>query len=439
MDARGPKYMDVCIIGLKKKSDWISCRSISNNLMAAYDNVFSKIDYLILDSFSDLEVKGAVRYLVKTSPRTIVILEHAPHPKNIFKGLFEHFKNKPLNKRPLLCIHVYGDFSLYLNDWLNAAEYLKAFRVKFLCASSAQQKLVGSILNNPKQSLVCRFPISTKAFHAIESSINFRKSLGISDDESCFLYTGRMSRQKQVIALINCFAELIDVNLAEKKSLPHLVLAGPFDDIGIPYLKKHDHTNQFFSEFVSCYNDLSPEVRSRIHYVGNLNETQLVELYNQTDCFISLSLHNDEDYGISPAEALSYGLPALLTGWGGYLSFLDCGESVHLIKTKLSPLGPDFDRKGLFKLLMRYSDCRLDKTVRQKNAQFASKNLSIIAVAVVLKKILSSPFTKFTGFKNCDFTFFEEINGMKLPVFNKNKLIYNSSYLKLYKAYLHDG
>jgi glycosyltransferase involved in cell wall biosynthesis len=36
---------------------------------------------------------------------------------------------------------------------------------------------------------------------------------------------------------------------------------------------------------------------------------------------VNLSVHNDEDYGMSVAEAQCSGLPAILTDWGGLASF----------------------------------------------------------------------------------------------------------------------
>jgi glycosyltransferase involved in cell wall biosynthesis len=55
--------------------------------------------------------------------------------------------------------------------------------------------------------------------------------------------------------------------------------------------------------------------------MGSVPNADLLKVYQGADVFMNLSVHNDEDYGMSVAEAQFVGLPVGLTDWGGLASF----------------------------------------------------------------------------------------------------------------------
>ena len=91
------------------------------------------------------------------------------------------------------------------------------------------------------------------------------------------------------------------------------------DDLAIPYLGKEALPGTFYFHWEESIREYGLD--DKVSYLGNLSKEELFELYNGSDCYISLSSHNDEDYGMSPAEALSTGLPCILSQWGGFISF----------------------------------------------------------------------------------------------------------------------
>ena len=66
------------------------------------------------------------------------------------------------------------------------------------------------------------------------------------------------------------------------------------------YPPKEFNRYQFLNELESY----EGPIRERIHFLENLTANELTSYYQACDVFTSISLHNDEDFGMSPAEAL---------------------------------------------------------------------------------------------------------------------------------------
>ena len=55
--------------------------------------------------------------------------------------------------------------------------------------------------------------------------------------------------------------------------------------------------------------------------MGHLDPSELAHLYNGADAFASMSVHHDEDFGMSPVEALCCGTRQFLPSGGAMLPF----------------------------------------------------------------------------------------------------------------------
>lgn len=75
--------------------------------------------------------------------------------------------------------------------------------------------------------------------------------------------------------------------------------------------------NQFFGKARGLFQELPTSIQKRIFFKGSVPHKDLNLFYNAADLFVSLSLHHDEDFGMSVAEAMATGLPCVLTDWGG--------------------------------------------------------------------------------------------------------------------------
>jgi glycosyltransferase involved in cell wall biosynthesis len=59
-----------------------------------------------------------------------------------------------------------------------------------------------------------------------------------------------------------------------------------------------------------------PEQSRRIEFLGQVTDEELAELYQKAKAFLALA--KDEDFGITPVEAMSFGTPVIAFNGGGY-------------------------------------------------------------------------------------------------------------------------
>ncbi|MCK5073149.1 MAG: glycosyltransferase family 4 protein [Bacteriovoracaceae bacterium] len=379
----------IAIIRKKKKSSWISCQSITANLEQMYRIAFpdSKIRIFHTDtSMNQYETGQVANEIFDYHPEKIVFIDHHPHPGFLLKSLDLLYDEN----RPEFYFHVYGDFTLKPSDWLEVEHILQKAQTTFFCASERQVKLISSFINsdddNKKSIHYLPFPVNNDVFYFDSTNREeIRKELGIGKDDFMFLYTGRLSIQKNVLQLISIFGFLQEYNISRKS---HLIIAGGVDDIGIPYIGESGFPGSFFTTFSNVLENKILHKNSKyIQYAGNLENEKLREIYNAADCFISLSTHNDEDFGMSPAEAMCSGCPLLLSDWAGYASF----ETINKNACKLIPV--DIQNKMILpifgfaiKAMITTLKNSYNQEKRKQDAKHAANSLSIEKVAIKLRE-----------------------------------------------------
>src|SRR5690606_31151116 len=121
--------------------------------------------------------------------------------------------------------------------------------------------------------------------------------------------------------------------------------------------------------------------------------------YNAADTYFSLSLHHDEDFGMSPAEALCSGASAVLSDWGGYASFTEKNsETCRLIPIEFNSrhmglASPEIIRALVVTYLhQKTSKERQDQSLRYQN------RFSIQAATKVIEQIHRNQPPQFSGF-----------------------------------------
>jgi glycosyltransferase involved in cell wall biosynthesis len=121
-----------------------------------------------------------------------------------------------------------------------------------------------------------------------ESRLSVRKQLGIAKNEKMLLSIGRLHSMKRLMEMIEAFA------MASQKRL-HLVIAGPEEQYSINEL-------QVFATRCGALN---------IHIIGPVFGDEKWGLYRAADGYISVSKR--ENFGYSLAEAMTMGLPSILS------------------------------------------------------------------------------------------------------------------------------
>jgi glycosyltransferase involved in cell wall biosynthesis len=425
-----------------KKSHWKSCQTISTNLLLAYKNFLNKdsiLSFDLNDLMTPFEILKSAQAIFEAKPNAVVIVDHKPHPKILLKCL-DNLYSEAKSKRPQIIIHVFGDFTLYGKDWMASEKHLKNFNVKFVCASERQKNLVSEFLKNKHVNLYkCPFPVNAKEFYYSPEIRNAeRKKLGIKPSTTVFLYTGRMSYQKKSIELMYDFAQFLKIT----KTDAMLFLAGDFDDIGNPFTGIYSRDGEYCQRYMNIRSKLANEIKDRIIYLGNLDQEQLLAYYNLADTFVSLSVHNDEDYGMSPAEAICTGLPAILTDWAGYASFSvkEPDNKVSLIPVTIGESKIAYERQVLVKAFTTNVVMADDLFAeRVKIEKINAGRFSVNACTEVLKNILSDSSQVFKGF-TANMDNFARVFGQGKPPFAvyKYETNYSDLYKKVYANYIQE-
>lgn len=377
-----------------KESNWVSCQKIVFNLLKSYQGSpelelknfnFSES----LEGSSDLE-KLATE-IQKFEPDVISVLDHKPHPVNFFKVLTGLYKEKT---KPKILIHVFGDFTLYYAEWARCEELLLGFDVEFIVASDRQKILIDSLLSS-KNSVVCPFPVDEKEFFFDQKRRNKqRDDWSLTERDVVFLFTGRLSRQKRIKTLVAEFAAVF-----ENEPHAHLFFYGNPDNIGDPFISRPDIEGEYFRAFYREYESLSTDLQKRIHFMGAVPNSDLLNVYQGADFLVNLSVHNDEDYGMSVAESQFCGLPSILTDWGGLASFQyeEIPEASTFIPVKISSKGKLISRTKT-KQALRKCFANHQNVDRTTLAMAARKKFGIERSSEIICKAVKAPARLFDGF-----------------------------------------
>lgn len=389
------------IVICNNPSQWKSCNSISQNLIRAYKIAFprKKPDWFALKETLGEQVPDprvaltAAEEILESPIEELVFLDHHVDPLPILVAL--RSLNLQRARELRYSFHIYGDFSLNSKRWLNIGKVLRGQKVRLICASERQRKLVSFFEpTGESQTVVCPFAVNTQFFSFSRAKREaVRAQLGVSPGQKLLIYTGRISLQKCVDRLVEEF-----VRLSRQSEQPlRLALAGPIDDIAGMTSGIEIPDGYYFHHFEKSLARVPSDIRKNIFVLGDLDADDLPGLYSAGDAFVSLSLYHDEDFGMAPAEALSCGLPSVLTSWGGYASFRGENIPTFFVPVKLESRGLDLDSMLVAKGVQEALAANID---RKAAARAFAAIFGIQGVGRRLQEIYSqdvkSPFNGFS-------------------------------------------
>ena len=412
-----------------KESLWFSCIKIISNLIKSYEALDNT--ELVHINYGEADFKNpesTVEKILESKLDKLIIVDHAPHPYPLFKNLL----GQSPTFSPEIIFHIFGDMTLYLHEWMNLGNLVQNKKVKFFCASESQVKLVSGALSNQSTHVKrVPFPVDQNEFsYNLKQNIKIREYLNIEEDSKIFLYTGRLSLQKNIVETVSVFKKALDERCIPENS--YLVLIGDFDSIGFPFGDQIYLEGEYFRIFDRYFSKLDIVTKNKIKLLGKLDNNLLKDFYMQADIFVSFSTYHDEDYGMSIAEAGMCGLPLSLTMWGGFNSFLHT-QGHGGVETTLTDLRPSFK---IDEALKNLSDIFNKNINREELSKKFHNEYSLGAVNKILKNYLSCEVDKFSGFNPQ----FEEIArksaiSSTLLFDAKNKKM-NRYYKWLYKSYV---
>lgn len=147
-----------------------------------------------------------------------------------------------------------------------------------------------------------------------EHRINLRQRLNIASEETIALFFGRLSQMSKG----DLGPLLVALSILSRKEIRvHLVIAG--DDT-----QMHEATR-----LTALANELGCSKNLTIWSQPSANDKHM--LYSGADIFLSPSDNIQETFGLTVAEALAYGLPAVVSDWDGYRDIVIDGETGFLV------------------------------------------------------------------------------------------------------------
>ncbi len=421
--------MTTVILNYSDTALWQSCQSITSNLNQAYKNAFPKAKFLSLprqNQGSHMEFVADEIRLLKPD-RLIFTDDPNPHPQAFFEYLF----SSTPHYNPEIIIHVYGDFVFHADRWYALRKFLQGRPIAWVCASKRQELLLRRLVQKPATStLTCPFPLSRASFHYSQTArLAGRKKLSVGSDQTVFFYSGRLTFQKNVLRLISEFGRF-----AESHPRAVLFLSGTFDHLGGPYDPRPPLLGRFYQDYVQACSTLNPKVASRIKYLGHQSSTDLKDLYNAADVFVSLSTFHDEDYGMAPAEALMTGCSTILTDWGGYSGF---SNVLKFIPVHLGSGGLTMESNAIQNALTDALNRPAGPREREARALAFQDQFSISSIEPILSSLHEIKAPGFRGFSETMGELsrrLERLRNRWIPVFDDGKGP-GSFYERVYDCY----
>ena len=413
-------------------STWQSCRAIIPNIIKVYERQDAHLVYLNFHrSINALECLHTAQEIKDKNIDIIAFVDHSPHPKNLLRPL--EFVLRNTSKRPKLIFHLYGDFPLYCTDWIEIETLLKHYKCKFLVASDRQQHFISKFFKvSHNKVFKIPFPVDEKQFR-VDEDVRWvvRNQFKIERKSPVFIYTGRISAQKQLISLIKNFIKASK----QVSNKPVLFIAGGFDDLGTPFIGDCPLPCDYSSRFYRLLQDIDPR-QTMIKFVGQLNKKKLFEYYNASDYFISLSIHNDEDYGMSPIEAMFCGNSSILTDWAGLASFQTKKSFCQMVPVNFLDGTIVLDHSMAVNLYAKAMTNPL-MPCRKNISEHYQKVFGIQALTTSLKNILFGRFNLFQSYGPSFYLFNAYMKSSPHAPFSsfKNSKKYGPFYKEVYAPY----
>ena len=233
---------------------------------------------------------------------------------------------KNLSSEISIQVHIYGNPIKRMMRLDQASIDFTSLKLSFMVGSTVQQKVFEKILNDSKNVTYLPFIPDAYVFNS-EKRLNWREKNHFQN-EKLFLYSGRISFQKNVTHLMDLFALH-----AQSHPNSRLIIAGAPDNLNWREVPRANYLNYAAEVFFEKLQTLTHK-GIPISYLGKLTHSELEDVYNGCDHFVSLSTFDGEDFGLSIAESLSVGLPSSLTSWGGYKEFQDLPQ-VQLVEVEI--------------------------------------------------------------------------------------------------------
>lgn len=185
----------------------------------------------------------------------------------------------------------------------------------FVAPSAAACELLRHAFSGHKNIHQIPYPILSREMRPLRKSerIQFRKSLGLGADDPFFIYAGRITRQKNVDAVLKAFS-----NVIKKYPRAKLFLIGSPQDEYSPQFG-HQKGRDVERDLRLLIDNL--KLSKNVLWTGRTNRSRLRKFLSSCTAQISLTTFYTEEFGYGIAEGLSCGAATIVSEWGGGRDF----------------------------------------------------------------------------------------------------------------------
>ena len=178
-----------------------------------------------------------------------------------------------------------------------------------------------------QECFLVKYPDYDKKFHILMNCVisnngdscthvDFRKLLGIKEEEYMVLFAGRISEEKGVMQLVEAF---VQANLLDSK----LVIVGG-----------HFYNSDIISEYEKEVKEKARDFGDRIIFTGYIPYHMMQDVYDAADVAVFPSMWN-EPAGLTIIEAMARGKAVITTYSGGIPEYVGAGNVILLKKNEM--------------------------------------------------------------------------------------------------------
>lgn len=235
---------------------------------------------------------------------------------------------------PLVC-YLFGRMSRIAGGLQGVYQYLHTYDV-LLGTCEAEVESAKKFFPNALTRCV-PYAFDESLFYPETESVrqSVRDALKIDADENLLLYVGRITIEKNLHTLLKAFHVVL--NSAPRT---RLVIVG--QEANTPFIEFGSFPVDIKRMLMRLMNQLALD-QGPVIFAGHRTPNELRAIYNSADLLVNLTLHHDENFGLTQVEAMACGLPVVGTRWGGLKDTIIDGVTGLGVPTVVTPTGTKVD------------------------------------------------------------------------------------------------
>ena len=245
------------------------------------------------------------------------------------------------------------------------------------------------------QAVLLPYSVNTNVFTPLQNTEKqeaLRREWGFNPDDFVMIYAGRVTMEKNVHSTLEAVRELSRLGYPVK-----LVIVGRIEDV--PFVEFHNFQMDLEDKIENLIQAL--QISDKVVIQDWQPPDKLNELFSAADAFINLTLHHDENFGLSQIEAMSAGLPVIGTAWGGLKDTIN-KEVGFPIDTWGTPYGIRFDAptviNGIKCLIENKQLCqKKGQHGRKRAVALYSEDLYRDKLRQLIETVINRPINETTG------------------------------------------